>query len=482
MKHLILILSVFFSVSAMAQYTLPPISTHYHAAGIEGTRSLVRTYNDSVMIIYNQTAIRTNDNQFLALTNRSTSAIVMDIPADYEVAEMEIVGQWCFFGGKQYCGFSQNSLQTICHGYIGKFYIPDFLAGSGTVEFYTLTDVYEVTRLTAFNAGGEDRWGILAIAKETKTSSHRVLVELLNYVLPGGQWTCKIGTTTDSREYFQDVSAHGSDVFVISSILPQDIDPAVNYPDTILYVRSAKKEMILDRYGSGLYRRTRINVSPLTAHINLPIKATMIPTYYNHSAILLSCGDMEGDRGIGILHLDESSFTVDFAQEVLSTNGNWTLDDVAFIERDTTCLFLGPLPLYSTNGMFSLARLHQVSTPLTYPGYALGYHNEVIQSLTNLGQSDIATVGYTAEKKLTYTVIMKSYIPNPQNRCYDRAFGVKYLTKEIEFPFTEDMKINNNPSLGEWNSRSYETRRTLIKKDCQIEFNRGTVLSEEETE
>ena len=54
----------------MAQYTLPTISTHYHAAGIEGTRSLVRTYNDSVMIIYNQTAIRTNDNQFLALANK----------------------------------------------------------------------------------------------------------------------------------------------------------------------------------------------------------------------------------------------------------------------------------------------------------------------------------------------------------------------------------------------------------------------------
>lgn len=330
MKHLILILSVFFSVSAMAQYTLPTISTHYHAAGIEGTRSLVRTYNDSVMIIYNQTATSINDNQFLALTNKSTSAIVMDIPADYEVAEMEIVGQWCFFGGKQYCGFSQNSLQTICHGYIGKFYIPDFLAGSGTVEFYTLTDVYEVTRLTAFKAGGEDRWGILAIAKETKTSSHRVLVELLNYVLSDGLWTCKIGTTTDPQEYFQDVSAHGSEVFVISSILPQDIDPAVNYPDTILYVRNAKNKMIFDGKNSNIYYRYRISA-------DLPVMDT------------------------------------------------------------------------------------------------------AVQEIKRLLSSHIRT--------------SKEYVP-----------------------------ITNQPRDSNWELYPYTTRRTLIKKDCQIEFNRGTVLSEEETE
>ncbi len=182
-----------------AQYTSTLFSTNL---GSKVEFTLMRSY-DSSMFYY----VRTADSSFFALnTVYDTVAQRAFIPRHYQVSDMEVLGDYAYFCGRN---------TTAEKGFVGVFHIRNFLSGNATYRicesFYTPPDangamstITDVRRLCVHRSTGT-RVHLIAVCS-SGTNKNNCILDVEGPLATERSWIYSIGESREPTEVLYDVA------------------------------------------------------------------------------------------------------------------------------------------------------------------------------------------------------------------------------------------------------------------------------------
>ncbi len=412
----------------------------------------------------------TNRNYFAVNAVGASSALRAYIPLEYEVADMEVLGDTLYF-----CGYNNNQNK----GFIGLFHISSFVNGYSSYTIHSnfrisgttpIQYVKDIRRLCVYSHPTTNKPHIVAIGD---SNARNCIVEIPNASAYSTTWTYTIGRTEECNEKFTDITV--TEDYVVTG-------GCINNDNTHIALRAYSKNSIFNSslchmiypfypygmgdwidYGYDDFRLTALVQNHIATYSTLRIRTTQTPQTQRDGLLLNVYGIVAMIGSTGYSPVYSISMRKD------DTTGKVKVHNLYYDQGENKILGLahyrGLTPPMTTAEHSLITEINlSTLTGNLFTRYSTQYWFE--GAIMDIANSRYFTIGYNALTPQKLVLTTNDYetngcIANTEVSCDN---GYQLAAKEEKLPFSTYSNTTTRVQ-----AQPVEVNQMPIEYDCSIE-------------